>query len=429
MPTYPTRHPRLSIALSFYGFMLVGIAGGVGGVLLPSLGAFYHQGDAMLGTLFLVFALSYSISSVCTGPLVARLSLRWLLALGVCVLMIGYLGFIFEVPFVLLYLARLCYGVGIGIIETGFNIYLSSLPRRTTLLNNLHAFYGVGSLIGPVLASGMLALLFSWNQIYIVLVALNVILLVGALLLMSRPRSAMQNDQEQSVGAAGSGEQSAEARKDQGGEKNFLRDALALPILWIVSLFLLIYCGVEICASSWGYNYLIGARALVPFAAGWVISGFGFGLTIGRFIIQPLAEKRGVGLVPMMYALIFCSLVSLLIIWLAPWGALAGVGFCLLGFSLAPVYPVTVALIPRLVPRRLEASAIGILVGVSISGLAVLPWLAGVLNQYVSIWSLPPYLFALSLIMLAFWVYLARPVAASEAGKPEVAREVMQGAE
>src|SRR5205085_1312664 len=142
------------IVLSFYGFMLVGIAGGVGGVLLPSLGAFYHQGDATLGTLFLVSALSYSISSVSTGPLAARLSLRWLLVLGICVLLIGYLGFILEVPFTLLYLVRLCYGVGIGIIETSFNIYLSALPRRTTLLNNLHAFYGVGSLIGPVLASG-----------------------------------------------------------------------------------------------------------------------------------------------------------------------------------------------------------------------------------------------------------------------------------
>jgi fucose permease len=383
----------------------------------------------MLGTLFLVSALSYSVSSVSTGPLAARLSLRWLLVLGVCVLLIGYLGFILEVPFALLYLVRLCYGVGIGIIETSLNIYLSALPRRTTLLNNLHAFYGVGSLIGPVLASGMLALLFAWNQIYIVLAALNVILLIGAFLLMSRPRGVTQKEQEQSAGAAGSGEPSVEARKDQGDEKNLLRDALALPILWIVSLFLLIYTGIEICAGSWGYNYLVGARALVPFAAGWIISGFGLGLTIGRFVIQPLAEKRGVGLAPLMYALIFCTLGSLLIVWLAPWGALAGVGFCLLGFSLAPIYPVTVALTPRLVPRRLEASAIGILIGISISGLAVLPWLAGVLNQYVGIWTLPPYLFVLSLIMLAFWVYLARPIAALEAGKPEVARAGAERAE
>jgi MFS family permease len=81
MQTYQTSFPRASIWLSFYGFLLVGLGGGASGVLLPSLGAFYHQGDAVLGTLFLVSALSNTISSVSCGPLAARLGLRWLLAL------------------------------------------------------------------------------------------------------------------------------------------------------------------------------------------------------------------------------------------------------------------------------------------------------------------------------------------------------------
>ncbi len=393
------RYPRASIWLSFYGFLLVGLGGGAGGVLLPSLSAFYHVGDAVLGTLFLVSALSYSVSSVSCGPLAERLSLRWLLVLGVGVLLLGFLGFILEVPFALLYAARLCYGVGIGMIETGFNIYLSSLPKRTTLLNNLHAFYGVGALLGPLLATGMLALLFGWNMIYVVLVTLNLLLLGGVLWLMRQPARVPDTSE----------------KKAPDKEQKLLSATLALPILWMVSLFLLIYSGVEVCAGSWGYNYLLGARSLSPFAAGWIISGFGIGLTLGRFVIQPFSERLGIGLATLMFALIGSALVSLLLIWLLPFSFLAGLGFCLLGLSLAPIYPVTVALVPRLVPKRLEASAIGVLVGVSISGLAFLPWLAGVLAQFQGIWTLPPYLFLLALIMLAFWVFLARPVSASEA--------------
>jgi fucose permease len=406
MQTYQTSFPRASIWLSFYGFLLVGLGGGAAGVLLPSLGAFYHQGDAVLGTLFLVSALSYAISSVSCGPLAARLGLRRLLALGTCVLLVGFLGFILALPFAFLYVARLCYGVGIGIIETGFNIYLSSLPKRTTLLNNLHAFYGVGALLGPLLATGMLSLLFGWNMIYAVLAVLNLLLLGGVLFLMRQPVSAQAPQQEQKPTR----------------EKNLLGAALALPLLWIVSLFLLIYAGVEVCAGSWGYNYLLGMRALSPFVAGWMISGFGLGLTLGRFIIQPISERLGVSLATLMFALIGSALLSLLLIWLLPFSLGSGLAFSLLGLSLAPIYPVTVALVPRLVPTRLEASAIGVLVGVSISGLAFLPWLAGVLAQFQGIWTLPPYLLILSLIMLGFWLYLARPVSASEARRKELVR-------
>lgn len=96
-------------------------------------------------------------------------------------------------------------------------------------------------------------------------------------------------------------------------------------------------------------------------------------------------------------------------------------GFCLLGLSLAPVYPLTVALVPKLVPERLVSSAIGLLVGVSISGLSFLPWLAGVLAQLQGIWTLMPYLLVLILILLAFWIYLARPVSASETAQNELA--------
>ena len=404
MQTYQTSFPRASIWLSFYGFLLVGLGGGAGGVLLPSLGAFYHQGDAVLGTLFLVSALSYAISSVGCGPLMARLDLRWLLALGTCVLLVGFLGFILELPFAFLYVARLCYGVGIGIIETGFNIYLSSLPKRTTLLNNLHAFYGVGALLGPLLATGMLSLLFGWNMIYVVLAVLNLLLLSGVLFIMRQPVSAQAGQQEQKPTR----------------EKNLLSAALALPLLWIVSLFLLIYSGVEVCAGSWGYNYLLGTRALSPFVAGWMISGFGLGLTLGRFVIQPLSARLGIGLATLMFALIGSALLSLLLIWLLPFSLGSGLAFSLLGLSLAPIYPVTVALVPHLVPARLEASAIGVLIGVSISGLAFLPWLAGVLAQFQGIWTLPPYLFLLSLLLLGFWLYLARPVSASEAQRKEL---------
>ena len=98
-------------------------------------------------------------------------------------------------------------------------------------------------------------------------------------------------------------------------------------------------------------------QALGPQAAGWVVSGFGIGLTLDRFLIQPMAQRKGVSVTTLMYTLIGGAILSLLITWLMPFGILAGIGFCLLGLSLAPIYPLTVALVPKLVPERLVPSA------------------------------------------------------------------------
>ena len=397
-----TRFTRLSIGLSFYSFALVGLNAGAGGVILKSLSTFYHVGDAVLGTLFFVSALSYSLSSFFCGPLAERLSLRWLLALGTALFLLGTLGYILEVPFVLLFAFRLCMGLGIGIVETGFNIFISALPRRASLLSYLHAFYGVGTIFGPLLAASILALLWGWNIIYVALAILNLLQLGGIILLLGILAVEKGSSQEQVP-----------------AQRNALRETLALPLLWLTAIFLLVYTGVEVCASSWGYTYLVENRELGTLAAGWIVSGFGIGLTLGRFLIQPLAERKGVGVAPLMYALIGGAILSLLVTWLMPLGILAGVGFCLLGLSLAPVYPLTVALVPKLVPERLVPSAIGLLVSVSISGLSILPWLAGVLAQFQGIWTLMPYLLVLVLILLAFWIYLARPVSVSEAAQKE----------
>ena len=398
-----TRYARLSIALSFYSFALVGLSTGVGSVILKSLSTSYHVGDAVLGTLFFVLYLSYSISSFFCGPLAERLSLRWLLVVGTTLFLFSMVGFILEVPFALLEISYIGIGLGTGLIETGFNIFISALPRSTSLLNYLHAFFGVGTIFGPLLATGMLALHWGWNMIYVVLAILILLQLGGIALFLGIP--VVETDRP--------GEQAPTPR-------TAFRETLARPLIWLTAMFLLVYSGVEICASSWGYTYLVDYQMLRTLAAGWVVSGFGIGLTLGRFLIQPMAERKGVSVTTLMYTLIGGAILSLLMTWLMPSGILASIGFCLLGLSLAPMYPLTVALVPKLVPARLVPSAIGVLVSVSISGLSVLPWLAGILAQFQGIWTLMPYLLLLVLILLAFWSYLAREVGASEAVQKEL---------
>lgn len=379
---------RSPIILACFGFALIGINGGANGVLLPSLSAFYHIGDATIGLLFLVSSLGYFLSALGSGLLTEQLGLRWLLLFGTIASLLGLITFGLKLPFILLLPARLLAGFGVGIIETGFNIYTITLPRHTVLLNYLHAFYGVGALVGPLLASTILAGPWGWNSVYLIMVVIWLPLLPGISVLFNSARPGTK-EQEGKV------------------QGNMLGTTLSLPIVWLAALFLLIYVGVEVSLGSWGYSFLLETRQQGTVMAGWIVSGYWFGLTLGRFVLQPMAERFGVGIKALMYACLAGIIAGLLLIWLFPSGAVAAVGFGFIGFSLAPIYPLTVAMVPKLVPSRLGPSAIGMLVSVSIIGLALFPWAAGILAQWRGIWTLLPYTLALTLMMIGLWYYLA----------------------
>jgi len=381
---------RLPVVLAFFAFVLIGMVGGANGVLLPSLSAFYSVGDAVIGLLFLVSSLGYFLSALSSGLLTEQLGLRWMLLLGAATFLLGMLAFGLKLPYILLLPARLMLGFGIGMLETGLNIYVTALPRHTILLNYLHAFYGVGALVGPLVASLILALSWGWNSVYLLLTGLSLPLLLGFGVLYGPAYLDMPVREDESVAS-----------------ENVLRAVLRLPVVWLAALFLLVYVGVEVSLGNWSYSFLLDTRHQGTVLAGEIVSGYWLGLTLGRFLLQNLAQRLGMSTKGLMYFCVTGAAIGLLLIWFVPASAMAAVGFCFIGFSLGPIYPLTVAITPKLVPARLGPSAIGLLVSVSIVGLALFPWVAGVLAQTLGIWTLLPYTLVLTVGMLALCYLLS----------------------
>jgi len=381
---------RLPVVLAFFAFVLIGMVGGANGVLLPSLSAFYSVGDAVIGFLFLVSSLGYFLSALSSGLLTEQLGLRWMLLLGAATFLLGMLAFGLKLPYILLLPARLMLGFGIGMLETGLNIYVTALPRHTILLNYLHAFYGVGALVGPLVASLILALSWGWNSVYLLLTGLSLPLLLGFGVLYGPAYLDMPVREDESVAS-----------------ENVLRAVLRFPVVWLAALFLLVYVGVEVSLGNWSYSFLLDTRHQGTVLAGEIVSGYWLGLTLGRFLLQNLAQRLGMSTKGLMYFCVTGAAIGILLIWFVPASAMAAVGFCFIGFSLGPIYPLTVAITPKLVPARLGPSAIGLLVSVSIVGLALFPWVAGVLAQTLGIWTLLPYTLVLTVGMLALWYLLS----------------------
>ncbi len=388
--TNSTASLRTQIGLAFFAFILIGSNDGAIGVLIPSIQAHYSVNKATVGLLFLSATLGYLVAAFNSGLLVEKLGNRRFLILGVTAFLLSVVTLSLMPPFLVVLLILLPLGFGVAILDAGLNAYIAGFPRNTALLNYLHAFYGTGALLGPIIASTILAVGLGWNSVYIVWVAMSLLLLVG-LVLAFKDRRAI----------AGGGIKTE-------AKSNVLITALRIRIVWIAALFLLFYVGTEVSLGSWSYSFLTEERHGSTLVMGWVVSGYWAGLTLGRLTLARVAQR--VGEKRLIQGCLAGIIVGVLLVWLVPIGAVSAIGLCLVGFSLGPIYPTTIALMSKLVSSRLLPSAIGFLASLGSVGAALFPWLAGNLAQAVGLWSLLPYVITLTIFMLCLWIALqARP--------------------
>lgn len=385
--TRQSRVPRMHLALAFLAFILIGANDGALGVLIPSMRVFYRIDTITISWLFLFSIIGYLGSSFNNGLLMAKLGERRFLLSGVAIFMLGTGLFSLQPPFALFLFCGTLLGFGVGMIDAGLNAYVASLPRNAVLLNYLHAFYGAGALIGPLVASTLLALRFGWQATYMTWLGLAFLIFLGLWLAFKQQ---VQPGKQASSSSEGS----------------LLFDTLRLRGVWLAAFFLFFYVGTEVSLGNWGYSFLTTARSGPALLSAWIISGYWCGLTLGRLTLANLAPRLGVRrLVTLCLAGVT---LSVLITWFVPgiWGA--ALGFCLAGFSLGPLFPTIIALMPQLFSARLVPSAIGFLASFASIGTALLPWLAGNLVQHLGFVFLLPFVLVLTLGMSGLWAALAR---------------------
>lgn len=380
---------RHRIALSYSAFVLIGATDGATGVLLPSLQAHYGVSKGVVSLLFLALTTGFIAAAFGSGLLVALLGQRRFLMLGAAAFALGAFAISLRPPFAIVLAILLALGFGFAILDAGLNAYITGLPENTTRLNTLHAFYGIGGFLGPIVASGVLAAGKQWNTVYALWGACGLILLVGFGILFDAGFA----DARHAVG--------------ERGNRGLLTDALRLRLIWLAAIFMLLYVGAEVTVGSWSYSYLTEVRHHGGLISGWSVSGYWLGITLGRVTLARLAARLRVTDAGLIRSCLIGAGIGALVIWLAPAPAIAAFGLWLTGYSLGPIYPTTIALLPGLVPARLVPSAVGFLASFGGVGAALFPWLAGNLADAVGLRSLMPYVIALLAILSATWLALS----------------------
>ncbi len=387
--TIPTIQPaRIAVVLSFVSFVLLGAGDGATGVLLPSVQTQYGIGKNVVSLIFLFTSAGFITAAFTSGLLVARLGQRRFLVVGLAALTLAMLGAGSVPPFPLLLVAVLLLGFGYGIVDAGLNAYLTAFSGNTTRLNNLHACYGFGGFLGPVVASALLAFAVSWNVVYLLWFALGGVLV--AVFVVRFPADAPLLHDDRSPVSAGS----------------MLTETLRLRVVWLAAIFLLFYVGTEVSAGNWGYSYLTEVRRDVPLFSGWAVSGYWFGVTAGRLVLARLAARLRWSDWRLVQVCLGGVLGGFVVLWAVPALAVSAVALFAAGFALGPMFPTVIALVPSIVPARLVPNAVGFLSSLGNVGSAFFPWFVGTLAGATGLGILMPYLVVMTLVLTGAWVVL-----------------------
>jgi len=178
------------------------------------------------------------------------------LYLGAGLTVVAYVLLLIGLPFPAMCCFMPILGAAGALMDAGANVFPSFLPYGTTLLNFIHAFYGLGSLTGPLMASSLYASNLSWKVSYMILAGISVL---NCILMYLAFRGVVIEEHNNEILEIQPGDEFAVTEKPVEKHGRF-GQSIRLKFTWIVAFFLLFYVGIETTVGGWGYTFLTTAR-------------------------------------------------------------------------------------------------------------------------------------------------------------------------
>ena len=385
-PSKPTFYPAwIGVAIAFYAFIAIGIAEGGLGVLLPSILATYNLTPATVTLLFLSQVSGYIVAALTSSLLSNSIGLARMLLVASITLTSALVIYALTDHWSVMVASGTLLGLSIGLIDAGINTYIANQQRNASLMGILHAFYGVGALLGPAIATTLLARGLDWRFIYLVFAGVVGLMVAGTLW------AVMHKYKPMTVRVTAPGTHAGEN----------LRLALRIPTVLVAGLLLLIYVGTEASVGNWAYSVHV-SRGTPELVAGYSVSAYWLGLTIGRLSMGLMVEYLGaVRTVDFSLALLTSGLIAW---WLLPDQLLS---LPVIGFALAAIFPATIWLMPQRVPATVVPAAIGFMTSVASLGAATIPTVVGLCAARAGLERVPALMVPMAVLMVVLHRWLA----------------------
>src|SRR5690349_5783794 len=342
---------KITITAAYYAaFILLGLTVAVEGPTLLKLAEHTSSSIDQISLIFFFGSLGYLLGSLLGGRIYDRVPGHRFMA-GVLV----FLGFLIAlVPTAnslwLLMVIVLILGLAKGALDVGCNTLLLWVHSENVgpFMNGLHAFFGLGAFIAPLIVAQVIALT---SDIHWVYWSFAIAAFPIALWIWSLPSPASRAVPSQHENAP----------------------FPVLPVIVMVLCFVL-YVGGEIGYGSWIYTYAFTLRFGTEVTAAYLTSAFWGSFTLGRLLgIWISTRAKPLTILILDFAGCLVSLGLILLFQSSP--AMLWIGTLLFGLSQASIFPTFLTLAEE--RMHITGTITGLfLLGAGVGGM-ILPWLIG----------------------------------------------------
>jgi len=352
------------IYIAYAGFIVVAISGGALNIAWLYIQDEFALRLSDIGVLLALPSIVRLIVSFYSGRIIKWLGVGKSLLIGCLLVMFGMIGFVIAPSWIMLVIASMVLGLGNSGLINGLNIFVAS-NYASSRMNWLHASFGFGGTIGPILITVIvLDLGLSWRVGYAVMAFM--VVLLGLFVMMTWREwhlpTTESSDKVKTVQTKG---------------------VLQSPVVWLGIGIMALSAGIETSTGQLSNSLFVDGRGFDPRTVATWISLYWLSFTAGRFVTGLVIDRVSHNLylrVNMFFAIIGASL-----IWLNPSPILNFIGLAIMGFAMAPVAPTIVGDTPRRVGVNRAPNIIGYQSTGAGLGIAFFPALAGVLGDVISI--------------------------------------------
>lgn len=360
-------------------FVGLGLPNGLLGSAWPIMQTDFGASLSSAGAISLIIYCGMIISSSSGGKLIARLGHAKVALIASLVMALSMLAFWAAPSFVWLLAAAFPLGLGSGAVDGTINHYVS-VHYRTSHMNWLHCFWGVGAALGPMIMAGFLGGSDLWRGGYLTVGLIQFCIAGVVVVSLSKWKRWEQ------------------AKPAEQKTESFSR-MIKIPGVKISFISFFAYCGIEAGVALWGSSFLISVKGISAQTAAEWVSMFFIGITLGRFLAGFITMALS-GRTMIRWGLVIGAAGALLMAF-APWDILVMAGLLLLGLGSAPIVPCMLQETPRLFGEKEAQYIIGYQMASAFAGSAAVPPVLGLLADTAGIGFFPWAMLALLAVIIA----------------------------
>jgi fucose permease len=399
------KSPRSKInvlMLAYIAFIMVGLPTGLLGVAWPTMRADFSLPLDAMGLLLISSTVGYFLASFFIARLIKRYGIGSLLIFSSVTSAVASFAYPLAPAWSVIVGIGVLAGFGGGVMDAGLNTYLAAEYKESEM-QWLHAFFGIGATLSPIIMTVSLSIFASWRPGYVFVGMLMVAIGVAFWFTYSAWRAPKKISETATTSAS-----------DELGLMDYqtsVWQSLRQPQTWMGIILFLLYTGAELTLGNWTYTLFTEGRGVSPQIAGIWAGGFWFIFTAGRILGGLYAHR--VRLNTLLFSAMSLALAGSVLFWWNPLPLVGVLGVFVVGFAMAPIFPGLVSSTSQRVGKHHAANTIGIQMSAAGLGGAILPALAGFLAQRFSLEAIPVML-VVSLLGLLILYFLSTRIKAAE---------------